>query len=166
MAGNVETSSRIADVLFRAFGQAVPVPAQGQGTMNNLTFGNARFTYYETIAGGQGACPDADGPSAVHVAMSNTLNTPVEALELAYPLRVERYALRLGSGGKGRFWGGDGVIREITALEPCRVSIVSERRARGPGGTRGGESGSPGRNLIDGDEAPAKVTGRCRRASR
>jgi N-methylhydantoinase B len=158
VAGNVETSSRIADVLFRAFGHAIPVPAQGQGTMNNLTLGNARFTYYETIAGGQGACPTADGPSAVHVAMSNTLNTPVEALELAYPLRVERYALRLGSGGRGRYWGGDGVIREITALEPCRVSIVSERRARGPGGTRGGESGSPGRNLIDGEKVPAKVT--------
>ena len=91
--------------------------------------------------------------------MSNTLNTPVEALELAYPLRVERYALRLGSGGKGRFWGGDGVIREITALEPCRVSIVSERRARAGRPERaGGEPGSPGRNLIDGDEAPAKVT--------
>jgi N-methylhydantoinase B len=158
VAGNVETSSRIADVLFRAFGQAIPVPAQGQGTMNNLTFGNAHFTYYETIAGGQGACPNADGPSAVHVAMSNTLNTPVEALELAYPLRVERYALRLGSGGPGRFWGGDGVIREITALEPCRVSIVSERRARGPAGTRGGGPGSPGRNIVDGDEVPAKVT--------
>jgi N-methylhydantoinase B len=158
VAGNVETSSRIADVLFRAFGQAVAVPAQGQGTMNNVTFGNARFTYYETIAGGQGACPHANGPSAVHVTMSNTLNTPVEALELAYPLRVERYALRLGSGGRGRFWGGDGVIREITALEPCRVSIVSERRARGPGGARGGEAGQPGRNLVNGDPAPAKVT--------
>jgi len=158
VAGNVETSNRIADVLFRAFGQAVAVPAQGQGTMNNLTFGNARFTYYETIAGGQGACPASDGPSAVHVTMSNTLNTPVEALELAYPLRVERYALRLGSGGRGRFWGGDGVIREITALEPCRVSIVSERRARGPGGARGGEPGQPGRNLVNGDPAPAKVT--------
>jgi N-methylhydantoinase B len=158
VAGNVETSSRIADVLFRAFGQALPVPAQGQGTMNNLTFGNARFTYYETIAGGQGACPNADGPSGVHVAMSNTLNTPVEALELAYPLRVERYALRLGSGGAGRFWGGEGVIREITALEPCSVSIVSERRARGPAGARGGGPGSPGRNLVDGNEVPAKVT--------
>ena len=158
VAGNVETSGRIADVLFKAFGQAVAVPAQGQGTMNNLTFGNARFTYYETIAGGQGACPGANGPSAVHVTMSNTLNTPVEALELAYPLRVERYALRLGSGGRGRFWGGDGVIRELTALEPCRVSIVSERRARGPGGARGGESGQAGRNLVNGDPAPAKVT--------
>jgi N-methylhydantoinase B len=158
VAGNVETSSRIADVLFRAFGRAVAVPAQGQGTMNNLTFGNARFTYYETIGGGQGACAQRRGPSGVHVAMSNTLNTPVEALELAYPLRVERYALRLGSGGRGRFYGGDGVIRELTALEPCRVSIVSERRARGPGGTRGGGPGSPGRNLIGGEPAPAKVT--------
>jgi N-methylhydantoinase B len=158
VAGNVETSSRIADVVLRAFGQAIPVPAQGQGTMNNLTFGNARFTYYETIGGGQGACPQADGPSAVHVAMSNTLNTPVEALELAYPLRVERYALRLGSGGRGRRYGGNGVIREITVLEPCRVSIVSERRARGPAGTRGGQAGAPGRNLIAGERAPGKVT--------
>src|SRR5687767_1139909 len=143
VAGNVETSSRIADVLFRAFGQAVAVPAQGQGTMNNLTFGNARFTYYETMAGGQGACPHANGPSAVHVTMSNTLNTPVEALELAYPLRVERYALRRGSGGTGRFTGGDGVVRELEALEPCRLSIVSERRGRSPDGARGGGSGAP-----------------------
>jgi N-methylhydantoinase B len=158
VAGNVETSSRIADVLFRAFARALPVPAQGQGTMNNVTFGNARFTYYETIGGGQGACPNADGPSGVHVTMSNTLNTPIEALELAYPLRVERYALRLGSGGRGRRYGGNGVIREITALEPCRVSVVSERRARGPAGTRGGEPGAPGRNLLNGEPLPAKVT--------
>jgi N-methylhydantoinase B len=157
-AGNVETSSRIADVLFRAFGQAVAVPAQGQGTMNNVTFGNASFTYYETIGGGQGACPAADGPSGVHVAMSNTLNTPVEALELAYPLRVERYGLRLGSGGAGRRYGGNGVIRELTALEPCRLSLVTERRARGPAGTRGGEPGAPGRNLLNGEPLPAKVT--------
>ena len=101
-AGNVETSGRIVDTLFAALGDALPVPAQGQGTMNNLTFGNERFTYYETLGGGQGACPDANGPSAVHVTMSNTLNTPAEALELAYPLRVERHALRLGSGGDGR----------------------------------------------------------------
>ncbi|MGH2996825.1 MAG: hydantoinase B/oxoprolinase family protein, partial [Gaiellaceae bacterium] len=116
--GNVETSSRIVDVLFRAFGEAVPVPAQGQGTMNNLTLGNDRFTYYETLGGGQGACPDGDGPSGVHVAMSNTLTTPTEALELAYPLRVERYGLRMQSGGAGRHRGGDGVVRELRVLEP------------------------------------------------
>jgi N-methylhydantoinase B len=158
-AGNVETSCRIADVLFAAFGQAVKVPAQGQGTMNNLTFGNERFTYYETIGGGQGACPDADGPSGVHVTMSNTLSTPIEALELAYPLRVRRYALRLGSGGKGAHRGGDGVLRELEALESCRFSIVSERRTRGPQGARGGYSGQAGRNLLNGKEIAAKVTG-------
>src|SRR5205823_826264 len=145
-AGNVETSSRVVDVVMRAFGAAVEVPAQGQGTMNNVTFGNDRFAYYETIGGGQGACPRADGPSGVHVTMSNTLNTPVEALELAYPLRVERYELRLGSGGAGRRHGGDGVVRELRVLEPCRMSIVSERRAHGPPGERGGEPGAPGRN--------------------
>src|SRR5207249_433722 len=134
VAGNTETSSRIVDVVFAAFGHAIPVPAQGQGTMNNVTFGNRRFTYYETSAGGQGACPTADGPSAVHVAMSNTLNTPVEALELSYPLRVERYALREGSGGAGKHRGGDGVVRELRALEDCRLSILSERRARAPRG--------------------------------
>ena len=157
-AGNVETSGRIVDVLFRALGGAVPVPAQGQGTMNNLTVGNERFTYYETIAGGQGACPDGDAPSAVHVTMSNTLNTPVEALELSYPLRVERYELRLGSGGGGEHRGGDGVVREFRFLEPCRLSIISERRAYAPQGERGGEPGAPGRNLLNGYELPAKVT--------
>jgi N-methylhydantoinase B len=158
-AGNVETSCRIADVLFAAFGQALEVPAQGQGTMNNLTFGNERFTYYETIGGGQGACPDADGPSGVHVTMSNTLSTPIEALELAYPLRVRRYALRLASGGEGAHRGGDGVLRELEALESCRFSIVSERRTRGPQGARGGYSGQAGRNLLNGKEIAAKVTG-------
>src|SRR5438874_2493451 len=126
--GNVETSSRIVDAVFAAFARAVPVPAQGQGTMNNVTLGNDRFTYYETIGGGQGACPDADGPSAVHVTMSNTLSTPVEALELAYPMRVERYGLRLGSGGLGLHRGGDGVVRELRVLEDCRLSVISERR--------------------------------------
>jgi len=157
-AGNVETSSRIVDVVFAAFGQAVPVPAQGQGTMNNLTLGNDRFTYYETVGGGQGACPDADGPSGVHVAMSNTLSTPAEALELAYPLRVERHELRLGSGGAGEHRGGDGVVRELRVLEDCRLSLVGERRVRAPQGARGGKPGLPGRNLLNGEELPAKIT--------
>jgi N-methylhydantoinase B len=157
-AGNVETSSRIVDVVMRAFGEAIDVPAQGQGTMNNVTLGNDHFTYYETIGGGQGACPQADGPSGVHVAMSNTLSTPVEALELQYPLRVERYGLRLGSGGGGRHRGGDGVSRELRVLEVCRLSIISERRRRGPAGERGGEAGAPGRNLLNGEPLPAKVT--------
>jgi N-methylhydantoinase B len=156
-AGNVETSCRIVDVVFRAFGRAVDVPAQGQGTMNNVTLGNDRFTYYETIGGGQGACPDADGPSGVHVSMSNTLNTPVEAVELAYPLRVERYGLRLGSGGEGRRRGGDGVVRELRALEPCRVSLIGERRLHSPGGERGGGAGEVGRNLLNGEELPGKA---------
>ncbi len=158
VAGNTETSSRITDAVFAAFGQALPVPAQGQGTMNNVTFGNARFTYYETTGGGQGACPDAPGPSAVHVAMSNTLNTPVEALELAYPLRVERYEIRSGSGGAGRFRGGDGVVRELRVLEDCRLSVLAERRAYAPKGASGGEDGAPGRTLLNGEELPPKTT--------
>src|SRR5262245_10428197 len=157
-AGNVETSSRIVDVVFAALGRALPVPAQGQGTMNNVTLGNERFTYYETLGGGQGACPDADGPSGVHVAMSNTLSTPAEALELAYPLRVERHQLRAGSGGGGRFRGGDGVIRELRVLEDCRLSLIGERRAHAPQGAQGGGEGLPGRNLLNGEELPAKVT--------
>jgi N-methylhydantoinase B len=158
VAGNTETSSRITDVLFRAFAQALDVPAQGQGTMNNVTFGNRGFTYYETIGGGQGACRTADGPSGVHVAMSNALNTPIEALELSYPLRVERYALRAGSGGRGHRRGGDGVVRELRVLEPCRLSLLTERRAYAPQGAEGGEPGAPGRNLLNGEELPAKVT--------
>jgi N-methylhydantoinase B len=157
-AGNVETSSRIVDVVFAGFGRAVPVPAQGQGTMNNLTLGNDRFTYYETVGGGQGACPTADGPSGVHVAMSNTLSTPTEALELAYPVRVERHELRLGSGGAGEHRGGDGVVRELRVLEDCRLSLIGERRARAPQGARGGEPALPGSNLLNGEELPAKVT--------
>jgi N-methylhydantoinase B len=154
-AGNVETSSRIVDVVMRAFGEAIEVPAQGQGTMNNVTLGNDRFTYYETIGGGQGACPDADGPSAVHVAMSNTYNTPAEALELAYPLRVERYELRRGSGGAGLHRGGDGVVRELRILEPCRLSLLTQRRALAPRGARGGADGLPGRTFLNGMELPA-----------
>jgi N-methylhydantoinase B len=157
-AGNVETSGRIVDVCFQALGNAIPVPAQGQGTMNNVTLGNERFTYYETVGGGQGACPNAEGPSGVHVTMSNTLTTPTEALELAYPLRVERHSLRLGSGGAGVFRGGDGVIRELRALEPCRLSVIAQRRAWSPRGAEGGEPGAPGRNLLNGEELAAQAT--------
>jgi N-methylhydantoinase B len=138
-AGNVETSSRVADLVLGAFGRAL-----GQGTMNNLTLGNERFSYYETLAGGQGACPDADGPSAVHVAMSNTLNTPVEALEREYPLRVVEYAIRRGSGGSGAHRGGDGVVREIEALQDMTFSLMAERRRYAPPGAAGGEPGLPG----------------------
>ena len=155
VGGNVETSSRVADVVLRAFGWAL-----GQGTMNNVTIGSDRLAYYETIAGGQGACPDADGPSAVHVAMSNTLNTPVEALELEFPLRVVEYALRRGSGGRGRFGGGDGVIRELQALAPLGYSLLTERRRHAPPGAAGGDPGAAGRNLLDGDELPPKAAGR------
>jgi N-methylhydantoinase B len=154
-AGNIETSSRIVDLLFAAFGQAVPVPAQGQGTMNNVVLGGERWTYYETIGGGQGACPDADGPSGVHVAMSNTLNTPVEALELAYPLLVVRYGLRAGSGGAGVHRGGDGVVRELRVLEPCRLSVLAQRRLTGPSGVAGGADGERGRTLLNGEELPS-----------
>ena len=155
VGGNVETSSRIADVVLGAFGRAL-----GQGTMNNLTLGDEHVTYYETIGGGQGACPDADGPSAVHVAMSNTLNTPIEALELEFPLRAVRYELRRGSGGSGSFRGGDGVIRELEALEPLQYSLITERRRIAPAGAAGGQNGTPGRNLLDGAELPSKAIGR------
>jgi N-methylhydantoinase B len=158
VAGNTETSSRIVDVVFAAFGEAIDVPAQGQGTMNNVALGNERFTYYETIGGGQGACADANGPSGVHVAMSNTLATPVEAVELSYPLRVERWELRPGSGGEGKYSGGDGVVRELRVLEDCRLSLLTERRAHVPRGREGGADGAPGRNAVNGEELPAKAT--------
>ena len=158
VAGNTETSSRIVDVVFSAFGELMPVPAAGQGTMNNLALGNDRFTYYETVGGGQGACPDADGPSAVHVAMSNTLATPAEALELEYPLRVERWELRLGSGGSGARRGGDGVARELRLLQDCRLSVLAERRRHGPPGRDGADDGARGRTLVNGEEQPPKVT--------
>ena len=146
--GNVETSSRIADVVMRALGEAVDVPALGQGTMNNVTLGNEDFTYYETTGGGQGGCPDAPGPSAVHVAMSNTLNTPIEALEIEFPLRAVEYAVRRGSGGAGRHPGGDGVVRELEALAEMRFSLLTERRRHSPPGARGGDPGAAGRNLL------------------
>ena len=158
VAGNTETSSRIVDVVFAAFSELVPVPAAGQGTMNNLALGNDRFTYYETVGGGQGACPGVDGPSGVHVAMSNTLATPAEAIELEYPLRVERWELRGGSGGRGSQRGGDGVVRELRVLEDCRLSVLAERRRHAPRGRTGGEEGARGRTLINGEEQPPKLT--------
>ena len=154
VGGNVETSSRVADVVLSAFGRAL-----GQGTMNNLTLGSEEVVYYETIAGGQGACPDAPGPSAVHVAMTNTLNTPIEALELEFPLRMIEYSLRRGSGGQGAFAGGDGVIRELETLAPLRYSLITERRRHAPAGAAGGRPGKPGRNLLDGAQLPAKAIG-------
>ncbi len=159
VAGNVETSSRVADLVAAALGGARPVPAQGQGTMNNLTLAGAGFTYYETLGGGQGAGPDADGPSAIHVAMSNTLNTPVEALETEFPLRVRELALRRGSGGAGARRGGDGLVRELEALAPMRFTLLTERRRWAPRGRDGGADGVPGRNLLDGRPLPSKSDG-------
>jgi N-methylhydantoinase B len=158
VAGNVETSSRIVDVVQAALGTAVPLPAMGQGTMNNVSFGNGRFTHYETIGGGQGACPDAPGPSAVHVAMSNTLNTPVEVLEQEFPLRIERYEVRRRSGGDGAQRGGDGVVRAYRVLEDCRVSVMTERRRHAPPGAAGGEPGARGENRLNGRRIHAKAS--------
>jgi N-methylhydantoinase B len=160
VGGNVETSQRVADVVFAALADAAPerVPAGGQGTMNNLIVGSPEFVYYETIGGGAGATAQSDGLSGVQVGMTNTLNTPVEALEAAYPLRVERYALRPGSGGDGRNDGGDGLVRSVTVERPATVSLLTERRRHAPRGVAGGEDGRRGRNLVDGDPVPAKVT--------
>jgi len=154
--GNVETSQRIVDVLFKALAQALPesIPAASQGTMNNLTIGGIdprdgqEFSYYETIAGGMGARPSLDGMSGVHTHMTNSLNTPAEALEFAYPLRVREYRLRPGSGGRGKHRGGDGVLREIETLVPARMSLLSDRRKRRPYGLQGGDEGQAGASEI------------------
>jgi N-methylhydantoinase B len=161
VAGNVETSSRVADLVLAAFGRAL-----GQGTMNNFTLGNDDFTYYETLGGGQGACADADGPSAVHVAMSNTLNTPIEALEREFPLRAVEYGVRRGSGGAGTERGGDGVVRELEALADMSFSLITERRRHPPRGADGGGDGARGRNSLNGEKLPAKATGSLRRGDR
>jgi len=154
--GNVETSQRIVDVLFKALSKALPgrVPAASQGSMNNLTVGGTdprtgrEFAYYETVAGGMGARPGTDGVSGVHTHMTNSLNTPAEALEYAYPLRVRAYRLRRGSGGRGKHRGGDGVVREIETLVPARMSLLADRRARAPYGLEGGDDGRPGRDSL------------------
>jgi len=154
--GNVETSQRIVDTLLRALAQAMPdrVPAGSSGTMNNLTIGGIEertgepFAYYETIAGGMGARPDRDGVSGVHTHMTNSLNTPAEALEYAYPLRVTAYSLRKGSGGAGKFRGGDGIVREVELLADSEVTLLADRRSCGPYGLHGGADGAAGRTEI------------------
>ena len=175
--GNVEMSQRIVDTLFRALAKAAPdrIPAASSGTMNNLTIGglfpknHARagepFAYYETIAGGMGARPIEDGISGVHTHMTNSLNTPAEALEYAYPFRVTRYSLRSGSGGTGKYLGGDGIIRELELLCDADVTLLADRRKRGPYGLHGGADGSPGRNVVmrnDGSKHPIPEKGSVR----
>jgi N-methylhydantoinase B len=163
--GNVETSQRIVDVLFKALAQALPdkIPAASQGTMNNLTIGGidprtaGEFSYYETVAGGMGARPQHDGLSALHTHMTNSLNTPAEALEYAYPLRVREYKIRKGSGGKGKQRGGDGVVREIETLAAAHMSLLADRRNRGPYGLAGGEDGKPGSAAISSDGKTRKL---------
>jgi N-methylhydantoinase B len=182
--GNVETSQRIVDVVLRALAQAIPdrIPAAAAGTMNNLTIGGMQlsakgprtaepFAYYETIAGGMGARPGKPGVSGVHTHMTNSLNTPAEALEYAYPLRVRRYSLRPGSGGGGKFRGGDGIVREIEVLTDCEVTMLADRRSRGPWGLSGGGDGAPGKTFItrhDGsvDSMPAKFSTRLQKGNR
>ena len=158
VAGNVETSQRIADVALEALAQAIHLPAAGQGTMNNTIIGGPSWTYYETIGGGQGASRHGAGASGVHVGMTNTLNTPIEALELEFPLRVEQYELRYGSGGAGEHAGGDGIVRELRVLEPATLCLLTDRRRHQPSGRNGGEPGACGVNMLDGHELPAKVT--------
>lgn len=158
VAGNVETSQRLADTIMLALGQAADVVAQGQGTMNNLIIGGRDWSYYETLGGGQGASRQGDGPSGRHVGMSNTLNTPIEAFELEYPMRVERYELAYDSGGAGEHRGGDGLIRAIRVLEPAVLSLISDRRRHGPLGSHGGEPGQPGENRLNDQILPAKAS--------
>jgi N-methylhydantoinase B len=177
--GNVETSQRIVDVMLRALAQAIPdrIPAAASGTMNNLTIGGMDprtgepFAYYETVAGGMGARPGKAGVSGVHTHMTNSLNTPAEALEYAYPLRVRRYSLRPGSGGEGKFRGGDGLVREIEVLTDCEVTLLADRRSRGPWGLSGGADGAPGKTFVarrDGsvEPMPAKFSTRLRKGER
>jgi len=177
--GNVETSQRIVDVLLRALAGAIPerIPAAASGTMNNLTIGGidpqtgGPFAYYETIAGGMGARPSKSGVSGVHTHMTNSLNTPAEALEYAYPLRVRQYSLRPDSGGKGKYRGGDGIIREIELLADAEITLLADRHERGPYGLAGGKEGTPGKAAIireDGTSQPlpGKFNVRLRKGER
>lgn len=154
--GNVETSQRIVDVILGALAKAIPqkIPAASQGTMNNVSIGgldkrvNMPFAYYETIGGGMGGFLGGDGESAVHSHMTNTLNTPIEALEFTYPFMVTEYSIRRGSGGKGKYRGGDGIVRELKLLSDAEVTVLSERREHGPYGLFGGDSGKVGKNIL------------------
>jgi N-methylhydantoinase B len=166
VGGNVETSSRVADLVFQALAGFAPVGADGQGTMNNVTLSGPDWTYYETIGGGQGACPDGDGPSAEHVAMSNTLNSPIEALESDYPVLVRELSVRRGSGGVGTHSGGEGIVRELEATAPMRYTLIAERRRHPPRGREGGGPGAPGRDLLNGHPIPAKGEGELRSGDR
>lgn len=167
--GNVETSQRIVDTLMRALAQAAPdrVPAASSGTMNNLTIGGLSdagqpFAYYETVAGGMGARPTSDGLSGVHTHMTNSLNTPIEALEFAYPFRVRQYSYRQNSGGAGKFRGGDGIIREIELLTDAQVTLLADRRERGPYGLIGGKPGTPGKSLLmSGNGGATELPAKC-----
>lgn len=167
--GNVETSQRIVDVLLKAFAQAIPdrIPAASSGTMNNLTIGgidprsDAPFAYYETVAGGMGARPSADGVSGIHTHMTNSLNTPVEALEYAYPLRVHHYSYRRSSGGAGIFCGGDGLVREIELLSNAQITLLTDRRKFPPYGLSGGEPGSLGKTTLTTAEGIRGLPGKC-----
>jgi N-methylhydantoinase B/oxoprolinase/acetone carboxylase alpha subunit len=169
-AGNVETSQRITDAILGALAQAVPdrIPAASSGTMNNLSFGGwdtrrgRAFSYYETIAGGMGASARADGLSAVHTHMTNSWNTPVEALEHEYPVQVRGYGIRTGSGGRGAHAGGDGIVRELRFLEETEVTILSDRRKRGPYGLAGGANGRPGESVLDADHKKTKLAAKTR----
>ena len=165
-AGNVETSTRLVDLVFGALAKALPerIPAASQGTMNNVAMGyidlaaGTRWDYYETVAGGLGAGPHHAGLDAVHSHMTNTLNTPVESLEMHYPLRVRRYAIRRNSGGDGRHRGGNGIVREYEFLQATQLSLLSERRRFEPWGLQGGGNGARGQNLLNGKELPGKCT--------
>ncbi|WP_454064141.1 hydantoinase B/oxoprolinase family protein [Candidatus Nitrospira salsa] len=168
--GNVETSQRIVDVVLGALAQACPerIPAASQGTMNNVAIGGwdlgrrQPFSYYETIGGGMGARPTGHGASAVHSHMTNTLNTPVEALEYAYPFRVTQYSVRSGSGGQGKFSGGDGICRTYEFLQQAHVTILSERRTHGPYGLIGGQPGLAGRNQLQREGEKKELPAKCR----
>jgi N-methylhydantoinase B len=167
--GNVETSQRIVDTLLHAFSKIVPerIPAASSGTMNNVTVGGIdprtgeAYAYYETIAGGSGARPNGDGVSGVHTNMTNTMNTPVEALEYAYPFRVLRYEYRRGSGGAGKFHGGDGLVRQIELLGPAQVTLLTDRRKFGPYGLHGGNPGAKGRNALVQQNSGTELPGKC-----